>query len=150
MGCNMGKTVALKLTEKEEQIITHLNKQGMSNSEVLRSALHQFFKTIENPCKEIVTENKTFPQEDTDTPTVTSLRMLNQEVQELKEQTKRSQDKLESEIAHLQRTTYKMSMLNPSIHRITDPFRMSVVTDIHHEVDEFLKKRNEQKDLLIK
>ena len=42
----MGKTIALKLSKKEEQIITQFNKKGMTNSDLLRSALRLYVQNI--------------------------------------------------------------------------------------------------------
>jgi hypothetical protein len=46
-GFVMRRTIALKLSEEEEKIVTQLNKKSMSNSEILRNALHHYFELIQ-------------------------------------------------------------------------------------------------------
>lgn len=43
-GIRMGKTIALKLSKKEEQLITQCNEKGMTNSDLLWSALRHYFQ----------------------------------------------------------------------------------------------------------
>lgn len=43
----MGKVISLKLTKQEERIVRRLNKEGVTNSELLRAALWDYF----NPSK---------------------------------------------------------------------------------------------------
>ena len=49
----MGKVISLKLTKKEERIVKRLNKEGITNSELLRNALWDYFSPSEKtPVKE--------------------------------------------------------------------------------------------------
>ena len=45
----MGKTIGLKLNDKEERIVGQLTREGISHSELLRDALWQYFSTPGKP-----------------------------------------------------------------------------------------------------
>ncbi|DAC72981.1 MAG TPA: hypothetical protein DSN98_02325 [Thermoplasmata archaeon] len=138
----MGKTIALKLSEKEEQIVSQLNKQGISNSELLRNALHQYFECNQEILPQNVQVKNNFLQEENTKPKFSeSNKGLKQEIQDLRNQMTRTQKQIESEVMKLQRQLCVLSLSDPSSTQISGPFKLGIVYDIHQQVDEFLKKR---------
>lgn len=53
----MNKVIGLKLTEKDKQLIKDIENSGLSNSELLRKALKNFFKSVNQNYKEKNTKN---------------------------------------------------------------------------------------------
>ena len=49
----MGKVISLKLTAKEERIITRLNQSGISYSELIRDALWHYFRTVDQKINQV-------------------------------------------------------------------------------------------------
>jgi hypothetical protein len=147
-GCAMGKTIALKLSEKEDQIVTQINKQGISNSELLRSALRQYFeylqKSIDNDSQQ---ESTLCLEEPISLAVQESFEGLKQDLQELREQTKKTQQQIENDIAKLQKQLQLLSIKDKSIMQGSRQDNAKIASNIHHEVDAFLKKRSQQIDL---
>jgi hypothetical protein len=138
----MGKTIALKLSEKEEQIVAQLNKQGICNSELLRNALRQYFEYIhELPSRDNQVKNNILPEENAESKFSESFKGLKQEIQDLRDQMNKTQKQVESDVMKLQRQLYLLSITDPISKRISTPFKFDIVYDIHQQVDEFLKKR---------
>jgi hypothetical protein len=130
---HMSRTIAVKISEKEEQIITHLNRQGISNSEILRTALHHYFELLHQP----IPEDK--PEKD-----ILSLMELKDEMQLLQEQTRRSQEQLEHEIGKLHRQLYQLTADPNVVPRVSLLGKRERIGDIHREVDEFLRTITQQ------
>ncbi|KYK24085.1 hypothetical protein AYK25_02005 [Thermoplasmatales archaeon SM1-50] len=138
----MGKTIALKLTEKEQHIVAQFNKQGLSNSDLLRNALHQYIANISefsstgdkienvfiNDKKEQIRVSESFVE-------------LKQEMQHLREQLTKTQKQIESNMMSLERTLYLFSISNPISQQLPSPITLDIAQDIHQQVDEFLNKR---------
>lgn len=144
----MGRTIALKLSEKEDQIITQLNKQGMSNSELLRNALRHYFEYLHTSTSQDSQEKSILQtKECTNMDAYDFCKTLKQEMQELWEQAKKSQEQIESDIAGLHRQLYQLSINDLISNYNSSPVRAKVVSDIHNEVDEFLKKRSQRQKL---
>jgi len=133
----MGRTIALKLTEKEEAIVTQLNKQGMSNSELLRNSLRQYFeflhKTTSQDTQEkiVKTPNETIDE-------------LKHEIHELRKITKETREQLEQDIGKLNRQLNELFIHSALSKQIPHASNTEAIVDIHHEVDEFLKNRLQQ------
>lgn len=138
----MGKTIALKLSEKEEQIVTQLNKKGMSNSELLRNALNQYFAHIhELSSPEYQDNTKNLKHENTESNSSESIKSLKQEIQELHKQLLITQKQFEKDIMKIQRQLYLLYITNSLPKQIEDPIKLDIDYKIHEQVDEFLKKR---------
>lgn len=121
----MGKTIAVKVTQKEQQIIAELNKQGMTNSDVLRTALQQYFENLRQESSQ--ESNPGEFETLTDTMAREYIDHLKEEIREVREQNRRLQHRLDQlQIAHKQ----KMKENNGEKQE-PDP-------DIHQEIDAFL------------
>ncbi len=95
----MGKTIALKLSKREEQIIAQFNEKGMTNSELLRSALRQYVQNMpEFSSDDALIKNIFVKQEDVQTDFFDSVKELKSDMQGLQEQLVNTQKKVESEI----------------------------------------------------
>lgn len=146
MGC-MGKTIALKLNEQEEQIIAQLNNQGISNSELLRKALRQYITNMpeyscsENDIKNVFINNKNEQMDFTE-----EFKELRHEMQQLREQMKTTQNQVESNVLALQRRLYLISITNSNTQQMLTPLKLDIAQDIHRQVDDFLNKRREKSD----
>ena len=147
-GFTMHRTIALKLSEEEDQIVTQLNKKGVSNSELLRNALRQYFELIhESPFQDDQLKSSLHMEGHTNTGFNESIEGLKQEMQELREQMKKTQMQVESDVMILQRQMYQLPITSQISKEISAPVNVKTVSDIHHEVDEFLKKRLQRMDL---
>jgi hypothetical protein len=147
-GSAMGRTIGLKLSEKEEKIVTQLNKQGISNSELLRNSLRHYFEFLHESTSQDTQEKSILhtgekvvfgPHE--------SIGELKLEIHELRQLTKKTQEQLESDIGKLHRQLYELSIQSLVSKQIVSPLKIEVISDIHHEVDDFLQKRLERLEL---
>jgi len=146
-GFAMRRTIALKLSEEEDQIVTQLNKKGVSNSELLRNALRQYFELIhESPFQDDQLKSNLHMDERTNMGFNDSFKGLKREMQELREQMKITQVQVESDVMTLQRQMYQLPITRQISKQISAPVKVKAVSDIHHEVDEFLKKRLQRMD----
>jgi len=146
MGSAMGRTIALKLTEKEDQIVTQMNKQGMSNSELLRNALRQYFESLQQITGEDHPEKSVTQISENDLPVVQeSFEGLKQELEDLREHTKKTKEQIDIDMGILQKQLLQLSMTRLVTKQTKE--RQPSVRDIHSEVDEFLKKRSHQTEL---
>jgi len=139
----MSKTIALKLSEKEEQIITQLNKQGMSNSELLRNALYQYFEHIHIiSSKDTQMKNTFVKQEKQPIDFSHSYNELKQEMQQLREQMKKTQEQVENNVRALQRQLCLFTITAPISQQIPSPVKRDIVRDVHQQVDDFLNSQS--------
>jgi hypothetical protein len=146
MGC-MGKTISLKVTGKEHQMIEQLNKQGFSNSQLLRNALHHYFSEVLNVSAQDVEENTIFhTDEQRQTELAESYRELKNEMQQLRGQLQRTQQQVERDVTALQRRLYLLSVSHPVSQQIPAPLKGDIVRDIHHQVDEFLSSQQKKQE----
>ena len=76
-----------------------------------------------------------------------SFKGLKQEMQELREQMKITQVQVESDVMTLKRQMYQHPITSQIFKQISAPVKVKAVSDIHHEVDEFLKKRSQRMDV---
>src|SRR4030042_945308 len=116
-GMPMGRTIAMKLTDKEERIVNRLNRAGVSNSELLRDALWQYFKTITD--EEDLPETHTVHQPGgTISPVAQEyITHLKDEIQQLRDQNISFQRQIGEEISRLHHQLYRIS-------RNSDPSRV--------------------------
>jgi hypothetical protein len=148
-GICMGKTIALKLTKKEEQIITQFNKKGMTNSDLLRSALRYYVQNIpefssEHPeMKNIFVKQETIQSDFFD-----SVKELKSELQVLQGQLERTQKQVESEMKTLQRQLYLLTVPTSQSEQSCSSVKFDIARDIHQEVDEFLNIHIQKNDVV--
>jgi hypothetical protein len=141
----MGRTIALKLTEKEDQIVTQMNKQGISNSELLRNALRQYVESLQQPTDQEHQEKSVAQINENEIPIVQeSFEGLKQELEVLRDQTKKTKEQIDIDMGILQRQLYQLSMTRLVTKQAKEHLQRPVIADIHTEVDEFLKKRSLQ------
>ncbi|MFH1101166.1 MAG: hypothetical protein V1726_03915 [Methanobacteriota archaeon] len=145
----MGRTIALKLTDKEERIVSRLNRAGVSNSELLRDALWQYFKEISEDDQSI--GQKTFQN-----PTGTMSPMmqeyishLKEEISQLREQNIGFQKQIGEEISRLHGQLYRISRSDESTTKLSLARKQTndiSSLDLHKDIDEFLWKKEEKKE----
>ncbi len=146
-GIYMGKTIALKLSKKEEQIITQFNKKGMTNSELLRSALRQYVQNIPEFSSDNAEMKTIFvKQENVQTDFFDSVKELKLEMHVLQEQLEKTQKQVESEMKTLQRQLCLFTVTVPSSEQSVSSMKIDIAGDIHQEVDEFLCKQSQRND----
>lgn len=136
----MGKTIALKLTKDEEQIIAQFNKQGITNSELLRSALRLYFNHIHGLSDNAQIKNIFLRNEPKYADFSVTLGDLKHEMLQLREQMKETQKQVENTLAAFQRRLYLVSVKDPLSHQIPLPLKLDIIYDIHQQVDDFLNK----------
>ena len=146
-GMRMGRTIAMKLTDKEERIVNRLNRAGVSNSELLRDALWQFFKTLETEDETI--EQKTVQKIETPISPMAQdyIGHLKDEIQQLREQNISFQQQIGEEISRLHGQLYRISRgSEPS--RINPPMRKKpeINLDLHRDIDDFLLKKEKKEE----
>jgi hypothetical protein len=147
-GFAMGRTIALKLSEKEDQIVTQLNKQGISNSELLRTALRQYFKDFNKSApQDPEMENLFLPDKITKKEFSESFKGLKQELHELWEHIEKTQKQVDNNVMTIQRQMYLLSIGDIASKQVTHQGKSDIVCDVHNEVDEFLKRRSQQTNL---
>lgn len=138
-GICMGKTIALKLTKKEEQIITQFNKKGMTNSDLLRSALRYYVQNIPEFSSEHAEMKNIFVKQETiQSDFFDSVKELKSELQVLQEHLERTQKQVESEMKTLQRQLYLLTVPTSRSEQSCSSVKFDIARDIHQEVDEFL------------
>ena len=136
----MGKTIALKLSKKDEQVISQLNKMGMTNSDVLRSALRLYvqstpeFFSDDGQIKEVFVK-----QEQIRSDIVDSVEELKKEMQGLQDQMERTQRLVENEMKSLQRQFFLLTAEASSAEQGFSSVKFDIACDIHQEIDAFLK-----------
>jgi hypothetical protein len=146
-GIYMGKTIALKLSKKEEQIITQFNKKGMTNSELLRSALRQYVQNMPEFSSDNAEMKTIFvKQENVQTDFFDSVEELKLEMHVLQEQLEKTQKQVESEMKTLQRQLCLFTVTVPSSEQSVSSMKIDIAGDIHQQVDEFLCKQSQKND----
>lgn len=141
----MGKTIALKLSKKEEQIITQFNKKGMTNSDLLRSALRHYVQNIpEFSSEDTQMKNIFVKQETIQSDFFDSVKELKSELQVLQGQLERTQKQVESEIKTLQRQLYLLTATTSSARQSCSSVKIDIARDIHQQVDEFLNTQTQK------
>jgi hypothetical protein len=147
-GTCMGKTIALKLSKKEEQIITQFNKKGMTNSDLLRSALRLYIQNIpEFSSKDAQMKNIFVKQETVQSDFFDSVTEVKSELQILQGQLERTQKQVECEMRTLQRQLYLLTATVSSSEQSCSSVKIDIARDIHQQVDEFLNKQIQKNGL---
>jgi hypothetical protein len=147
----MGRTIALKLSQKEEQIVTQLNKQGMTNSELLRNALRQYFEYLhQTTALNTLEKTMLFTQDNENIMTGDSINNLKKEVEEVRSLTVKTREELQNEITKLQQTTSELYIDTTVIQQKSLPSRTDVTKDVHREVDVFLERQMKHTDMVKK
>ena len=142
-GMHMGRAIALKLTDKEERIVNQLNQQGITHSELLRDALWHYFNSAGQPVNQLQTE-KVNPGRPEPVNQVTHdyITHLEEEIRHLRDQNHKLQEQLGGEITRLHGQIYRFSTMkiNNESSRQTSVNREKPISDIHGDIDNFLKK----------
>ncbi|MBN1860443.1 MAG: hypothetical protein JW840_03160 [Candidatus Thermoplasmatota archaeon] len=138
----MAKTIALKLKREEEYIIAQFNKQGITNSELLRNALRFYFTHLHTLTQDDQSKNIFIRNDPARSDFSVSFFELKQELQQLREQMKETQRSVQNTVATLQRRLYLLSVNDPRSHQLPLPIKFDIIYDIHQQVDDFLKTRS--------
>jgi len=140
----MGKAIALKLTEKEERIVNQLNQQGVTHSELLRDALWNYFNSSVRPVNQAPPEkvNLDKPEQPVSRVTHDYIKHLEEEIRHLRDQNRKLQEQLGGEITRLHGQIYRFSSMkiNSDTSRQTSSKQERPISDIHSDIDNFLKK----------
>jgi 3-oxoacyl-ACP reductase-like protein len=86
-------------------------------------------------------------EEPTPTGLSGSLEGLKLEMQELRQQMKDKQEQIEIDVETLQRQLDHLPITGSISKQISTPVKIKATSDIHHEVDDFLKKRFQRMNL---
>ena len=141
----MGKTIALKLSKKEEQIIIQFNKKGMTNSDLLRSALRHYVQNIpEFSSQDAQMKNIFVKQETVQSDFFDSVKELKSELQVLQGHLERTQKQVESEMKTLQRQLYLLTAATSGSGQSCSSVKIDIARDIHQQVDEFLNTQTQK------
>lgn len=144
----MGKTIALKISKKEEQVIAQLNKMGMTNSDVLRSALHLFVQNAPELFSDAGQMKEMFVKQETiRSDVVESVEMLKKEMLVLQEQMERTRHQVENEMKTLQRQFSLLTSDASSVEQVCSSMKSDSAGDIHQQIDEFLKSQTPKNGL---
>lgn len=136
----VGKTIGLKLNDKEERIVGQLTREGISHSELLRDALWQYFST---PSKQV---NQTKPEEvniglESVNPIVRDyISHLKEEIGQLREENAKLQEQIESEMGRLHNQIYRISTNSEMLRSSMLQRDTGSISDIHSNIDNLLKR----------
>ncbi|MCX6664940.1 MAG: hypothetical protein NT038_02600 [Euryarchaeota archaeon] len=125
----MGKTIALKLTHQEEQVVHEFNNLGVSNSELLRNALWMFLESK----KQTFTQGEQTNIDQTQSLTQIDpliqdyIQYLKEEIEEVREENNRLHHQLKESITDISK----------QISRITTDIKSAQETELHLEKDSF-------------
>jgi hypothetical protein len=136
----MGRTIALKLSPKEEQVVMQLNKQGMTNSELLRNALRQYFEYLHQTTGLISPENPTMVQHTASVVFQDSLRNIINDVEEIRSSLQKTQKEMYHENEKIHQTLSELCIdATVSQNSNVGTPKTEMFKDIHTEVDMFLE-----------
>lgn len=138
----MGKTIGLKLTEKEERIVSQLTRQGITHSDLLREALWNYFSPKESTVDQMEEkeEDVVTLAPDIINPIIADyIEHLKGEIDRLREENFRLQDQIRNEVSRMRGQLHRIStggeMSRTFTHREFKP-----ISDVNDDVDNFLKK----------
>jgi phosphoenolpyruvate-protein kinase (PTS system EI component) len=144
-GINMGKTIALKLTKKEEQFISEVNSKGMTNSELLRSALRQYVQSMQEVSSEGSQMKNIFvKQENVSADFLDIVQQLKSDMQVVQGQLERIQKQVENDVQTLQQQLSLLTSNAPNIAQCTSSEKQENLYDVHQQIDQFLCKQTHQ------
>jgi hypothetical protein len=144
---HMGRTIALKLSLKEEQIVRQLNKQGMTNSELLRNALRQYFEFLHQTTGLIAAEDATSGvHDDASVVFEDSLRNIINDVEEIRCSLQKTQDEMHHETERIQQTLSELCIDAAMTQGSPSVLKTELFKDVHEEIDTFLSHQTKQGD----
>lgn len=140
----MGKTIGLKLTEKEERIVSQLTRQGITHSDLLREALWNYFSP-----KESIVNNLEETKEDEETVNIAPeiinpiiadyIEHLKGEIDKLREENFRLQEQIRNEVTRLRGQIHRISASGETSRTFTGR-ELRSISDVSDDVDALLKK----------
>jgi len=137
---DVGKTIGLKLNEKEERIVGQLTREGISHSELLRDALWQYFTTPSKPVNPIKHDEVNIGLESVNPIVRDYISHLKEEINQLLEENAKLQEQIESEMSRLHGHIYKIST-NSEMLKTSMLQRGTIsLSDIHSDIDNLIKK----------
>ena len=134
----MGKVISLKLNKREERIVRRLNQEGITNSDLLRAALWDYF----NPSgeKDSLNEEITTKDDEDKQFFYDTLYRLNTEINSLREENTKLKEEFSEEISRLNDQIYNgSSVLYSKKENNTD--REQYAYDIRKNIDDLLANR---------
>ena len=139
----MGKTIALKLTHQEEQVVHEFNNLGVSNSELLRNALWMFLEskkqTFTQGEQPILDQSHSLTQID---PLIQDyIRYLKEENEELHEENNVLHQQLRESITAISQKISRISTDIEHSQGIMDHCNEEPLQNIHDRIDAVLDKR---------
>lgn len=140
---DMGKTIALKLTKKEEQFIADVNRKGITNSELLRLALRQYVESMPEFSSEGSSLKSMFVKQDQVSADVFEMvQQLKSEVQVVQCQLERIQKQVQDDVQTLQQQVVRLSTNAPNSPPCASAMKHDSgnLYEIHHQIDDFLGK----------
>jgi hypothetical protein len=141
----MGKTIGLKLTEKEERIVSQLTKQGITHSDLLREALWNYFLPKDNDTSVDQIEEEKEEDAVSLAPEIINpliadyIEHLKGEIDKLREENFRLQDQIRSEVSRMRGQLHRIST-GGETSRIFARREFKPISDINDEVDNAIKK----------
>jgi len=145
----MGKTIALKLSKKEELLIAEWNEKGLTNSDILRSALRHYFEDIcDVSSGNTEMKNVFIKQEKIQADFIDSVKHLQGEIHVLEDQLRHTQKQVENDIQTLQRQLYLLSTTDATSQEVPVSVKCDIARNIHQQVDEFLTTQAQKNGLI--
>lgn len=138
----MGKVISLKLTKQEERIVRRLNQEGITNSDLLRSALWDYFNPQgDSSNKPVSLDDEVTSKDEADKQFFyETLYQLNTEVNFLREQNTKLKEEFSDEISRLKEQIFDDSTMFYSKKEEISP-REQYVFDIRKNIDELIANR---------
>jgi len=138
----MGKTIGLKLTEKEERIVSQLTRQGISHSDLLREALWNYFSPKDNSVGQIEEKEEEMVSLSPDiiNPIIADyIEHLKGEIDKLREENFRLQEQIRNEVSRLRGQLHRISASGETSRTFTNR-ELRSISDVSDDVDNLLKK----------
>ncbi len=146
---DMGKTIALKLTKKEEQFISDINSRGMTNSELLRLALRQFIESLPEFSSEGSAMRTMFVKQDHVSADVfETVQQLKSEMQMMQCQLERIEKQVESDVQAMHQQLLRLNAETPHTPACASTMQQGQgnLYEIHHQIDDFLGKHQQSQE----
>jgi len=137
---DVGKTIGLKLNDKEERIVSQLTREGITHSELLRDALWQYFTTSGKPINQIKLDEVNIGLENVNPIVRDYISHLKEEINQLREENAKLQEQIESEMSRLHSQIYRISTNSEMFRNSMLQREARSLSDIHSDIDNFLKK----------
>jgi vacuolar-type H+-ATPase subunit I/STV1 len=136
----VGKTIGLKLNDKEERIVSQLTREGITHSELLRDALWHYFTSPDKPVNQIKQDEVNIGLENVNPIVRDYINHLKEEINQLRQENARLQEQIESEMSRLHGHIYKISTNSEMFRNSMLQRETRSLSDIHSDIDNFLKK----------